>query len=199
VLAVDAASGGYVFRHALVQEAIYDDLLPVQRGPLHAAYARALDRRIEQRGGASGSTGATADERGQLAYHWYATHDQGQALLACVRAGQAAESASALAEALEYYQRALELWDQVPEAATRSPLDRVTLLRRAAEVANLAGQYDRWPPSPPSRHRKSWPARWPRTASSSCWRPTIWTRRSGARRRSPSPGRWATGPWRATP
>jgi predicted ATPase len=55
VLAVDEASGGYVFRHALVQEAIYDDLLPVQRGPLHAAYARALDRRVEQ--------------RGQLAYH----------------------------------------------------------------------------------------------------------------------------------
>ena len=53
VLAVDEASGAYVFRHALVQEAIYDDLLPVQRGPLHAAYARALERRIEQRGDVS--------------------------------------------------------------------------------------------------------------------------------------------------
>jgi DNA-binding CsgD family transcriptional regulator/tetratricopeptide (TPR) repeat protein len=136
VLAVDEASGAYVFRHALVQEAIYDDLLPVQRGPLHGAYARALDRRIEQRGGAS------AVERGQLAYHWYAAHDQGQALLACVQAGQAAESAAALAEALEHYERALELWDQAPEAAARSPLGRGALLHRAAEVANLAGQYD---------------------------------------------------------
>jgi DNA-binding CsgD family transcriptional regulator/tetratricopeptide (TPR) repeat protein len=143
VLAVDQASGAYVFRHALVQEAIYDDLLPVQRGPLHAAYARALEGRIEQRAGASGVTGATAVERGQLAYHWYAAHDQGQALLACVQAGQAAESASALVEALEHYERALELWDQVPEAAARSPLDRGVLLHRAAEVANLAGQYDR--------------------------------------------------------
>src|SRR5439155_13630304 len=88
VLAVDPDSGAYVFRHALVQEAVYDDLLPVQRSPLHAAYARALDRRIEAGGGAS------AVERGQLAYHWYAAHDQGQALLANVRAGQAAESAS---------------------------------------------------------------------------------------------------------
>jgi hypothetical protein len=138
---------------------------------------------------------------------------RGRALLACVLAGQAAESAWAPAEALEHYQRALELWDQAPQAAARSPLDRVELLHRAAEVANLAGQYDRavtlvrlvldevdaaveplragallerlalyhwvtgdtpgrwppssgrWPPSAPSRRRRSWPARWPRTAS----------------------------------
>jgi hypothetical protein len=49
-LVVDQATGAYVFRHALVQEAVYDDLLPVQRAPLHAAYARALERRIGQRG-----------------------------------------------------------------------------------------------------------------------------------------------------
>jgi DNA-binding CsgD family transcriptional regulator/tetratricopeptide (TPR) repeat protein len=143
VLAVDEASGAYLFRHALVQEAIYDDLLPVQRGPLHAAYAQALERRIGQRGGSARATSATTAERGQLAYHWDAAHDQGQALLACVQAGQAAESASALAEALEHYERALELWEQVPEAAARSPLDRGALLHRAAEVANLAGQYHR--------------------------------------------------------
>jgi len=146
VLAVDQSSGAYVFRHALVQEAIYDDLLPVQRAPLHAAYARALDRRIEQRAERQGERqggAAAAAERGQLAYHWYAAHDQGQALLACVQAGQAAEAASALAEALEHYERALELWDQVPAAAARSSLDRVTVLQRAGEVANLAGRYDR--------------------------------------------------------
>jgi len=143
VLGVDEASGAYVFRHALVQEAVYDDLLPVQRGPLHAAYARALERRIAQRGHAPGAGGATAVEQGQLAYHWYAAHDLGQALLASVKAGQAAEAASALAEALGHYERALSLWDQVPEAAAASPLDRGTLLHRAAETANLAGYDDR--------------------------------------------------------
>ncbi|HEY6706274.1 MAG TPA: AAA family ATPase, partial [Actinomycetota bacterium] len=143
VLAVAEPSGAYVFRHALVQEAVYDDLLPVQRGPLHAAYARALERRIEQRGEVSGARRATAVERGQLAYHWYAAHDLGQALLSSVQAGQAAESAAALAEAVGHYERALELWDQVPEAAARSPLDRGTLLSRAAEAANLAGDDDR--------------------------------------------------------
>jgi tetratricopeptide (TPR) repeat protein len=60
-----------------------------------------------------------------------------------VQAGQAAESVFALAEALGHYERALELWDQEPEAAAASPLDRGTLLYRAAEAANLAGYYDR--------------------------------------------------------
>src|SRR5829696_1962378 len=143
VLAVAEASGAYVFRHALVQEAIYDDLLPVQRGPLHAAYARAPERRIEQRGDALEAASGTALEWGQLAYHWYAAHDLGQALVASVQAGQAAESAAALAEALGHYERALELWDQAPEAAARSPLDRGTVLHRAAEAANLAGYDDR--------------------------------------------------------
>jgi DNA-binding CsgD family transcriptional regulator/tetratricopeptide (TPR) repeat protein len=142
VLAVDDAHA-YVFRHALVQEAIYDDLLPVQRGPLHAAYARALERRIERRGDGSGAGSDSVVERGQLAYHWYAAHDLGRALLASVRAGQAAESASALAEALGHYERALTLWDQAAEAAARSPLDRGMVLHRAAEAANLAGYDDR--------------------------------------------------------
>jgi DNA-binding CsgD family transcriptional regulator/tetratricopeptide (TPR) repeat protein len=143
VLGVDEASGTYVFRHALVQEAIYDDLLPVQRGPLHAAYARALERRIAQRGHAPGAGDATAAEHGRLAYHWYAAHELGPALLASVKAGQAAEAASALAEALGHYERALALWDQAPDAAAASPLDRGTLLHRAAETANLAGYDDR--------------------------------------------------------
>ena len=140
LLAVDEASGGYVFRHALVQEAVYGELLPAQRGPLHAAYAEALDRRIERRGGdASVSAGVTAVELAQLAYHWHAAGDPGQALPAFVRAGQAAELAAAPAEALEHYQRALELWYQAPGAAASSPLDQVAVLHRAAEAADLAG------------------------------------------------------------
>jgi DNA-binding CsgD family transcriptional regulator/tetratricopeptide (TPR) repeat protein len=141
LLAVHEGNSGYVFRHALVQEAVYGELLPAQRGPLHAAYARALDRRIERRdAGASTSAGVTAVELAQLAYHWHAAGDQGKALPAFVRAGQAAELAAAPTEALEHYQRALELWDQVPGAAASSPLDQVAVLHRAAEAADLAGR-----------------------------------------------------------
>ena len=47
-----AAAAGY----ALVQEAVYGELLPAQRGPLHAAYARALDRRIQLRDASAGTS-----------------------------------------------------------------------------------------------------------------------------------------------
>jgi DNA-binding CsgD family transcriptional regulator/tetratricopeptide (TPR) repeat protein len=134
ILVVQDDGDAYAFRHALVQEAIYDDLLPVQRGPLHAAYARALTARLRGRG-----RGASAKELGQLAHHWYVAHDQGEALLASVRAGQAAEAGFALAEAVRHYERALELWEQAPGAAARSPLDRGSLPRRAAQAASLAG------------------------------------------------------------
>ncbi|GII55665.1 helix-turn-helix transcriptional regulator [Planotetraspora thailandica] len=137
VLTAEEGSESYAFRHALVQEAIYDDLLPAERGPLHGAYARALSDRVEARAGA-----ATAAELGQLAYHWYAAHDLGAALLACVEAGQAAEAAYALAEAQRHYERAVELWNRAPQSAARSPLDRVTLLQRAAEAAYLIGEHD---------------------------------------------------------
>jgi AAA ATPase domain len=143
LLAVDEVGGTYVFRHALVQEAVYGELLTAQRGPLHAAYARALDRRIGHRdAGAGTSAGGTAVELAQLAYHWQGAGDQGRALPALVRAGQAAEWAAAPAEALEHYQRVLELWDQVPGAAASSPLDRVAVLHRAAEAADFAGRSD---------------------------------------------------------
>src|SRR6266487_3877773 len=134
VLVVDGGSGAYAFRHALVQEAIYDDLLPVQRPPLHAASAHALAARIEGEGGAG------AAELGRLAYHWYAAHDLGRALLASVQAGQAAEAAFAPAEAMGHYERALELWEQAPEAAANSPLDRSSLLQRAAQAASRVGE-----------------------------------------------------------
>jgi predicted ATPase len=133
VLVVGAGNGAYAFRHTLVQEAVYDDLLPVQRPPLHAAYARALAARIKGQGDA-----ATA-ELGRLAYHWHAAHDLGRALLASVAAGQAAEAAYAQAEAAGHYERALELWDQAPEAAASSPLDRGSLLMRAAQAASRSG------------------------------------------------------------
>src|SRR5215468_498614 len=133
VLVVGEGNGAYSFRHALVQEAVYDDLLPIQRPPLHAAYARALAARIEAQGEAG-----TA-ELGRLAYHWYAAHDLGRALLASVDAAQAAEAAYAQAEAAGHYERALELWDQAPAAAASSPIDHCLMLQRAAQAWSRSG------------------------------------------------------------
>jgi predicted ATPase len=58
LLVPEPGGAGYVFRHALVAEAVYDELLPGERVSLHTALARALEagrrpekrRRCERRG-----------------------------------------------------------------------------------------------------------------------------------------------------
>ena len=45
VVDLDESAERYQFRHALVQEAVYDQLLPSERRGLHAAYARAIAAR----------------------------------------------------------------------------------------------------------------------------------------------------------
>ena len=69
---------GYAFRHALLSEAVYDDLLPGERTRLHTAYVHALQ---------DGTVVGTAAE---LAYHARAANDRGTALRASIDAGDEA-------------------------------------------------------------------------------------------------------------
>ena len=125
---VTASEERYAFRHALLQEAIYDDLLPGERTRLHSAFARTLDLARE----AGDSTRSS-----ELAYHWYAAHDLPRAFEAAMTAAAAAEASYAFPEALVQYERSLELWDRVPDAAASAGLDRVDLLAAAASVARF--------------------------------------------------------------
>ncbi len=75
---------GYAFRHALLQEAAYDELLPADRRRLHRALAAALARRPEGRGAVA------AAHWSQLATHWSVAHEDDRAFEAAVRAGVAA-------------------------------------------------------------------------------------------------------------
>jgi ATP/maltotriose-dependent transcriptional regulator MalT len=137
LLIADADGDAYAFRHALVQEVVQGDLLPGERGQLHATLARALTAHPELAGGTPAQTAA------ELAVHWYEAHDLVQALPAAITAGEAAEQALAFAEAQRHFERALDLWDQVPDVAARPPLDRAGLLGRAAQAAYLAGDLER--------------------------------------------------------
>ena len=140
----------FVFQHALLQEVVHGDLFPGERVRLHAAYAAALEVRRADR--ASGEPAAgPSPSAAELAYHWDAAGDPRRALTATIEAGQAAEEAYAFVEAYRRYRRALELWDRLVRdgkvdepAATDAgspPLDRVTILVRAAETAVLIGDY----------------------------------------------------------
>jgi DNA-binding CsgD family transcriptional regulator/tetratricopeptide (TPR) repeat protein len=127
---------GYGFRHELVREAVYQELLPEERSRLHAAFGDVLSAHPEL---ASDPDTVVGD----LARHWFAAHDLPRALQAGVEAGSAAERRSGFAEAQTDYERALELWEQVSDAEARTGLDRIELHRRAAEAANLAGDCGR--------------------------------------------------------
>ncbi|GAA1943446.1 helix-turn-helix transcriptional regulator [Amycolatopsis minnesotensis] len=126
VLVVDG--DGYAFRHALIRDAVYRTLLPGERIALHARYADAI------RAGASG--GHWTEE---LAHHLYAARKPGEALHAAWEAANVARRSLAYAEQLRLLSRVLELWDRVPDAADRVGAGRFTVLERATEAANRAG------------------------------------------------------------
>ena len=113
--------------HVLLQEAVYDDVLPGERTRWHSAFARTLEAR----------TGVDAPHAAELAYHWYAAHDLPRALETSVAAGRAAEARYAFPEASVEYERAIELWDQVPDAEARAGVDRIALLASLAGVARF--------------------------------------------------------------
>jgi len=128
---------GYEFRHALLQEVAYADLLPGERARLHGQVAAA----VAAHPGWAGGTGATV--AAELAHHLEAAGDLERALPAAVEAGVQAERAYAFAEAQRHLERALELWAEVPRAADLTGLDRVGLVERAAGAAFLAHEMPR--------------------------------------------------------
>jgi len=94
---VSTRGSSYAFRHALLAEATYDDLLPGERVRLHAAYVRVL---------ASGMVAGTAAE---LARHARAAQDLPTAARAAAEAGAEAMRVGAPEDAARLYQTALEL------------------------------------------------------------------------------------------
>ena len=125
--------GAYGLRHALLAEVIADDLLPGERTELHSGLARAFESHSPP-----GAHNASA-----VAHHHAAAGDQPRALAASVRAGEAAEAVRAYGEAAALYERALELWDRVPDAPERAGTDHVGLLRSAAWCRYTEGDAER--------------------------------------------------------
>jgi DNA-binding CsgD family transcriptional regulator len=127
----------YTLRHALLREAVHDELLPGERAELHRALARALERE------AAGSGRPSAQRAAAIAHHYLAAGDQPAALAAAVRAGIAAMDVQAYGEGAALFERALELWDRVPDAATLSGTDEAHLLERASACNFYADELGR--------------------------------------------------------
>ena len=111
LLHVGDPAPGYAFRHALVREAAYDELLDAERIAIHRAIADALERDEAL------SPGGELARTGEIAYHAMAAEDLPRALAASLAAVAVAEEASAHAEAEVHLDRILEIWPRVPDAA----------------------------------------------------------------------------------
>jgi DNA-binding CsgD family transcriptional regulator len=133
VLVPDGADG-YAFRHALLREAIYNDLLPGERTRLHATLAAVLAAQKR-----AGRPGAAAE----LAHHSLASHDIAGAFAASVRAGLQAQQVAAPAEAHRHFDQALSLWDRVSEAEQLAGMDRTRLALLSASAAASSGKFRR--------------------------------------------------------
>jgi DNA-binding CsgD family transcriptional regulator/tetratricopeptide (TPR) repeat protein len=119
----------YSFRHALLSEAVYSDLLPGERVRLHAAYGRALAD--------DPSSGTAAD----LARHARGAGDPVVAARASVLAGDEANTLAAPDEALGQYEAALGILAEIgPAASETTGIDPIEVTVRAGNAAIAAGQ-----------------------------------------------------------
>jgi DNA-binding CsgD family transcriptional regulator/tetratricopeptide (TPR) repeat protein len=127
--------GGYEFRHALVREAVHDDLLPGEHARLHTRYAEAVeaDPQLVPAGRAPA----------EIAHHWFAAHNHPRALVAAKRAADEACRRFAYAEQARLLDRVLELWEQVPQAAELLGACHLDLLEETALVAIESGELQR--------------------------------------------------------
>lgn len=124
----------YRFRHALLREAVHDDLLPGERSRLHRSYAETLEARLIDDGPADAAA---------LAYHWQLAQDDRKALAAATDAMRQAKARFAFASAGRFGELALGLWSRVPDAAEAAGIQRLDMLLALGSILRNAGDGER--------------------------------------------------------
>lgn len=119
------------FRHALLAEALYADLLPGERSAVHRAYLAVIEQ--------EGPDGMPIGSAAERAHHAYEGHDLPAALSASRDAALRARRLLAPEEELRHWEQVLALWESVPDAEQRTGQDRVAVALAAGEAAARAG------------------------------------------------------------
>ncbi|WP_168627393.1 helix-turn-helix transcriptional regulator [Cryobacterium sp. BB307] len=115
----------YAFRHALVRDAVREELLPGEATRFNTRYAQALTAE-------EGAPGERAGRATRIASHWMEAHDVQRAFAASITAMDLSLDAFAYASAAQLGERALELWDLVAEPDATAAMSRVDLLREVS-------------------------------------------------------------------
>jgi DNA-binding CsgD family transcriptional regulator len=130
-----ATDTGYEFRHVLIRQAIYDDLLPVERTGLHARLAEVLRARPDLL--------PAGHHSAELAHHAAAAGDRPQALAASWQAASIAGTAGAHPQQLRQLERVLEVWDQVPQAPRLLDTTKSAVLEQIVDACARSGAVER--------------------------------------------------------
>jgi DNA-binding CsgD family transcriptional regulator len=125
-LLVNSHGDAYRFRHPLLGEVIYADLLPPQRTRLHGRIAETLGQQ-------PAAVLSRPDRAGELAFHLDRAGDIEGAFFALLAAADAAETV-APGVALGHLMRAFELWEAVGERSAEA--NRRERMWQAAELAS---------------------------------------------------------------
>jgi len=121
----------YLFRHALVQDAVYDSMLKEDRRRLHQRVGEALETLYP---------GQEEELAATLAHHFGLAEDAPRALCYLVLAADAALERYAVVEAIAHYTRALETAREIGPA---SDVSWQRLYRNLGRALELDGQYER--------------------------------------------------------
>jgi predicted ATPase len=120
----------YYFKHALVQDAAYSTLPRKPRRVLHARIAKALESRFPER---------VNVEPELLAYHYEQAGLTGPAVDYWHRAARRDAERSANIEALNHFNRALDLLKELPQGSERNALELELLLARGVPLLSVKG------------------------------------------------------------
>ncbi|HZE37824.1 MAG TPA: AAA family ATPase, partial [Stackebrandtia sp.] len=128
---LESTEDGYRFRHALIREAVYDDLLPGQRLRWHRRYAETLEA----------EPGLLPPHRviGELALHWRYADEPNRAIAAAWRAADAAGRVFAYDDRLRMLEYVLRLWDKVDSPQETVGVDLAEVCAVAAETCVRGG------------------------------------------------------------
>ncbi len=119
----------HMFRHVLIQEAVYESILRRQRRALHAQVAKAIETTYADH----------LDEFiGALAYHYARAEQWEEALTYLERAGDQAGQVAADADAVERYRDAMAAYEATGRA---SPLQIASLERKLGEALFRRGEH----------------------------------------------------------
>jgi class 3 adenylate cyclase len=139
----NSKSADYVFKHALVREALYGSLLSARRTALHQKIAEEIERRSGNR---------LVEVAEMLAHHYGLTACADKAFLFLAMAGKKSLDVYTLDEAEGYLRQALKLRERTPECASdQATADAVVNLLQAIffksdflEIKRLAQRYVPW-------------------------------------------------------